>query len=358
MRYPCRRTNAGTILILALWTLGFLSVFAVYLGIFVRQKMALLSRLEKRSAVQQTAEAGVRRAKAVFDSSHAVGGVAVTGIQKQQWFNNLEHFRHISLGRGYFDVCHQIYDLSGQSLSTLYGFSDEERRLNVNTADRFILARLIETVTGLPSKQARDLARAIVSWREYGETDIVGFYSDAFYENLEFPYPPKKKDFELLDELLLVKGMNPKIYRELIDFLTVYGSGKVNINTASAPVLTALGLAPETVSKILTARRGPDQIESTWDDYMFLSRGDRGGIVADKRLGLKADELAMIEQLFARELLGVASDFFRVYSRGQLENSQESMMITCVFEGQSGRIFYWREKREQKPTAAVFDAPA
>ena len=54
-----------------------------------------------------------------------------------------------------------------------------------------------------------------------------------------------------LDEILLVKGMNKEIYDKLINFVTIYGDGAVNINTASKEVLEALGLADSLVDKIL-----------------------------------------------------------------------------------------------------------
>lgn len=337
-------SQGGTILILALWTLGFLSLFIISLAVGVRQKMMALSRLEKRSAVRDIAESGVRKALAVFISEKFSEKKPIPILQKEYWFNNPDQFQQIVLGRGYFDVKYTDHDLVQGPGRAVYGISDEERRINVNTADHFVLTRLIAAVTPLSKAEAGELARAIVSWREYGETDVIGFYSDHYYENLEYPYPPKKKDFETPDELLLVKGMTPAVYRRLLDFITIYGNGAVNINTASAPVLAALGFSPGAIQRILLLRRGPDQLEATADDYMF-SLNMQGTRMNSPEKALEESDLSEISQKLGRKLIGMTSAYFRVQSTGRLEHSDEGMTITCVFEGNSGRIFYWREQR-------------
>ena len=45
---------------------------------------------------------------------------------------------------------------------------------------------------------------------------------------------------ESLDELLLVNGMTKDIFERIKDYVTVWGSGMVNINTAGREVLWLL----------------------------------------------------------------------------------------------------------------------
>lgn len=341
---PFLSKNA-TVLILALWTLGFLSFFVLNLGLRARQKMTLVSRLEKRSSVAAIAEAGVRKARAVFATRRLSKGLPISVRNKQEWFNDAEQFRAVTLGPGSFEVSYRDYNLSARDFIYKYGLTDEGRRINVNKADRFVLARLIKQVVPLEGDQVNELARAIVDWREYGESEVTGFFSDAYYENLEFPYEPKKKEFETLDELLLVRGMEPEIYDKLLDFITVYGDGKVNINTASAPVLAALDMSPETVAKILIARRGPDGQDATADDYVFFIGAGGASLTLPQNMDIRPEELSEIDTLYVRGRLGVYSAYFRVRSTGRLGGSEESMTITCVFDGNSGRINYWNEKR-------------
>ncbi len=83
--------------------------------------------------------------------------------------------------------------------------------------------------------------------------DNAGAEND-YYQELTEPYSCKNAPFDILSELLLVKGMTTEIFngrpgneREGIEpvdgirqFLTVYGDGKININEASTTVVQSL----------------------------------------------------------------------------------------------------------------------
>jgi len=63
------------------------------------------------------------------------------------------------------------------------------------------------------------------------------------------------RPFRTINELLLVKDISKENFLLFKDLITVYGQGKVNINTASRAVLIALGLEEETADLILSFRR-------------------------------------------------------------------------------------------------------
>ncbi|GAG76982.1 unnamed protein product, partial [marine sediment metagenome] len=63
----------------------------------------------------------------------------------------------------------------------------------------------------------------------------------------ENPYPCHNGFLNTIDELFLLKGFDDEVFYgkekergSLNAYLTVYGDGKININTASLPVLQAL----------------------------------------------------------------------------------------------------------------------
>ena len=60
------KTNKGSILILALWTLTFLTVLAVQIGLIIRQRISLVSRIESRLQLQDMATAGIQKAIAAL----------------------------------------------------------------------------------------------------------------------------------------------------------------------------------------------------------------------------------------------------------------------------------------------------
>jgi general secretion pathway protein K len=62
----------------------------------------------------------------------------------------------------------------------------------------------------------------------------------AYYGNLETPYRCRNAPLEATEELLLVKGITPQVFKRIRDYLTVYGDGKININSASKRIIESL----------------------------------------------------------------------------------------------------------------------
>jgi general secretion pathway protein K len=343
MKFCQRTSRQGMVLILALWALSLLTVLAVQMAVQVRQKIQVLSRLEDRSRLQSLAASGVQKAQAVLQAALRLNGTFNSSAVKEFVFNNPLAFENVVLGENSFEVSYSYCPATVTEPEKRFGISDEEGRINVNTANRVVLMRLIRITTGLPEEAAGDLANAIIDWRQYGENEIAGFYSDDYYDNLEFPYQQKKKPFEHFEELLLVKGMSPAIYERLLDFITIYGDGHVNVNTASPVVFQALGLSEAFVEKILFVRRGPDNIEMTADDYFFT---DVSHMMQDIATFTKVDQTEFEEFAFfySQAVLGTQSSYFRIQSTGQLRASLEKKVIRCVFYPHDGKIIYWRER--------------
>lgn len=337
------KKSPGTVLILTLWALGLLAIFAINIGIGIRQKIVILSRLEQRSQLKLIADAGIKKAITILNADSKSNQGHNSTLVKMWKYNNPAHFHNIKVGNGQFDVS---YTFVGQNVSQLmkrYGIVDEESKVNINTADADTLKRLIVYATGLDPIEADKLAKAIIDWREYGESEIVGFFSDEYYENLVYPYPPKKSKYEVMEELLLVKGMDPKLFELLRHYLTVYGDGKVNINTASGYVLLSLGLNEELVNKILVTRRGRDGIEATEDDYIFQDPYNIAGELAafDE---VQPNETSMLDELSINEKLNTNSYYYRIESKGQSLNKEISQYIRCVYNLRNNKIVYWQEK--------------
>ena len=94
-RYLSARSQRGSILILALWSLGLLTVFALLIGTRVQQKIFLLSRIEKRTRVYDAAEAGIRKAVALLKNQVASEPKVVL---KTVLFNSPELFKDAEIG--------------------------------------------------------------------------------------------------------------------------------------------------------------------------------------------------------------------------------------------------------------------
>ena len=62
----------------------------------------------------------------------------------------------------------------------------------------------------------------------------------SYYSKLQVPYRCKNALLDTTEELLLVKGITQEVFERICDYVTVYGDGKININSASRQVIECL----------------------------------------------------------------------------------------------------------------------
>ena len=85
------------------------------------------------------------KAKAVYDSDPVRANIPIMSHQKQLWFNNPQYFENVGMKNGFWEVSYKDYVKSVSESHKMFGLSDEERRINFNKADRFVLIRLIQS---------------------------------------------------------------------------------------------------------------------------------------------------------------------------------------------------------------------
>ncbi len=336
-----RYERAG-VLVMVVWTVAVLSVFAIAIGGRVRQKMSLAVRLERRSALRALAHSGVDYVRAFLMSDPQRHQEFESASRKQRRFNNPTAFQRVDLADGWFEVSYAEYEVDLSHPETFYGCPDEERKLNLNVASVAEIKRLAMLTAGLNQEAAADLAHAIVDWREMGTGEVAGFYGDDYYRSLAFPYEPKKGSFERLEEVGLVKGMNPDVFARMRDFITIYGEGRVNINTAPIQVLMALGMSRHVAGIVAAGRMGRDGQPATGDDFVFRDPGEVS-LSMEGFPDLAPEELAELDQLYVRRKITTRSSFFRVQVTAVHRISQEKRSIHCVVDGRDGTIIAWRE---------------
>ncbi|MCD4779197.1 MAG: general secretion pathway protein GspK [Candidatus Omnitrophica bacterium] len=339
---PYLKNANGSILIFVIWALIFLTVLAVQIGMRVRARVGLLARIERKSQLHHIAGAGIKLARAALRNDQRRNKGLYTAYSKYYLSNNSELFENKSLGQGFFSVTYPYYDGSSLTPQMRFGLVDEESKLNINYCPKEILLLLIRQVAVPDEDEALVLTEALIDWREFGESQITGFYSDDFYANLEDPYEPKNNVFELPEELLLLRGMTPSIYDILRPFITMYGDGKVNINTVSKEILVSLGLQPATADKILRVRRGYDEIEGTVDDYVFNRAYDVSSDIKNF-IELEQHEANAIDRLNFDGVIKTASSYYTIRSRARIASGYNHT-IECVLNLDQNRYEYWREK--------------
>jgi len=161
---------------------------------------------------------------------------------------------------------------------------DELGKLNINAATRGQM--------GLFTFVTDEISGAVVDWRDADDAPVEYGAEQREYDELDPALNCKNESFESIYEALMLPGVTERAFYGLAagprdrseqagdgpvasgmrDFFTVYGSGRVNLNTASPEVLLALpGLDPESVNALLRSRRGADGLDRTPDDVPFES---------------------------------------------------------------------------------------
>lgn len=328
----------GSILILSLWALCLLSTFAVILGFVVRQKLTLVNRIEDRDRLRFIAEAGIKKAISQLKEEPE----KIYDALNDSWSNNISAFKEINIGNGKFSILHNCFNERTGLTESWYGLTDEESKININTASRPILQRFFRIILDFDETQAQELAAAIVDWRDSdsGLCIPVGSAEDSYYQDLEYPYEAKDARFEVLEELLLVKGMDQSIFEKIKNYITIYDSGRININTASDVVLLAFGLSRDLVDKIATFRRGEDGVSGTGDDNVFDVAAN---IVPRLSLFsyLNESDITQISVILEQNLV-THSNNFMVRCISKLNGKEKTTEVICVI-GRSGKILYFQE---------------
>ncbi|MDE1920653.1 MAG: general secretion pathway protein GspK [Candidatus Omnitrophica bacterium] len=334
------RSRRGMVLIFALWVLGILTILAVSVAAGIREKILLVKRLDEISRMDCLLESAVKKTAGYIHGQMETSGFEFTPAVKMNLLNNSNELTNITLGHDTAGVGYVADAPAGGSLR--WGVVDEESKINLNTTNSQILANLIMNVLSWNEEKSQKLADALLDWRLNGESEINGFYSEDYYSNLQHPYPKKSAAYETLDEMLLVEGMDRKIYDKLINYVTIYGSGAVNINTAPPQVLEAIGLPETAVDKILTVRRGKDGTDATGDDYVFSRTFE---IAADINavVPLTLDEARAIDAVNMRGLLTTSSFYYTVQATGKLAGHANVQTVRAVYSAQDDRIIYWNE---------------
>ena len=331
-----RLRNTASVLIVALWAISLLTVFAVILSSKVKQQLAVALRLEERGKLRFICEAGVK--KAIMQIRKSFNNSCDTF--KDQALNNEAAFRDQRLGGAILNVCYNTDN--EQPPLVLFGAIDEQGKININKSEEEVLRRLFRLALGSGEMKAQELAASIVDWRDPDNQLSIplGSAESPYYNNLEFSYAAKDNAFDILEEVLLVKGMSEDDFTKIKNYITIYGNGKVNINTASRKVLLSLGLKEDIVEDILVFRSGKDGVTGTPDDLVFNEFSE---IVPKLSAAFRFSDsqIAHLSNIAGR-FFTVKSNAFMIRSVARLASGKHESCVVCVVD-RSGKILYWRE---------------
>lgn len=232
-----RRRQAGIALVIVLWVTALLGVIAASYTLSIRTETVLARNWVESAQARASAEAGVRIALLEFlgSNSGSSAGWRADGTVHQTTFNG----------------------------STLrIAIFDEGGKIDLNTAPGDLIGGLLRSV-GVEDEERVRLVDAIMDWRDEDQLRRDNGAEEDDYAAAGLPYGPGDKHFSSVEELALVLGMTPALYRRLAGALTVY-SGEAGINPVVAP------------RQVLLAVPGIDAVEM--EHYLQLRQQDAGDV--------------------------------------------------------------------------------
>ena len=138
------KNKKGSVLILAIWTLMFLTIFAVHIGLRLRQRVMVLSNLLDKSELRWIAASGVKKSISALKLDLLTNNLIYTTNGKIYRHNNPRIFGEKIVGNGAYNVTYQYREFPSAEPQERYGLIDEESKLNINTVDRKELERLLQ----------------------------------------------------------------------------------------------------------------------------------------------------------------------------------------------------------------------
>lgn len=308
--------EAGFSMILVLWVLAMVMLLAAEFAYTVRVESSTVRNLGNRTAAYYLAVSGVEKAMAELPGQAKIvhydgNGRLVFRSEEGKPPVIVETEKEFAFGGG--KVRYEIYD--------------EKARFNVNLT----LPGGLETILkhgGLDELERDIVVDSVEDWKDVNHEHHLNGAEDDYYASLPRPYGAKDGGLHSAEELLLVKGVTPEIfygkervpeefgsmirtdvpYSGISKFLTASGDGRLNINTASEPVLEA-----------------------------FYGKGR----AAEIRLRLST------EGFFEKPVYGgsIASDSFTIVSTGTYAGASVSVKATVKAEQGTGMytVSYWNE---------------
>ncbi len=352
-----QKQQRGMILIMVMWMLAILSLFAVGLGYRSAIELRLTSMYLSKLRATYLGQA------AIYTVFFYIANDPERDVDayNEAWGNSPDLFNKAEFEDAEVTVVHYAQN-NDEEIVELYGAEDEMGRINISTIPTEILeSEYWEEEFGMDE----DLVEVIAHWREdtKSEKDLDNWYDTTY------GYEARHAPLQILEEMHFMKNFastskekNKKRSR-LYDILTCYGNGAVNVNTASAEVLSALFVSQgprmtfarsdreELVKLIIEYRNGDDGLPGTEDDQLFED------VNVETAIGTHdSNMISMLNWLRTKKLIGVTSDYFRINAVVSFPGKHLERTVSAVVTRSKERAKSKASKEEKKSrTVTVTD---
>ncbi len=317
----------GAALVVALWVLIILSLIVGSFAFEVNLESILVSHKRKKWKAEMLAHSGLEYGKAILDQQAQAKQLEIEDLDEDK-----DGFMQAALfaKRGLSNSSTIEFDDGGKFTVNI---ESAEAGRNINMLNRQQWLEILE-MANVPSTEWDAMIYCLADWIDPNDNHgLNGAESDdPFYEDAG--YPVKNGPLDSVEELLLIKNWGPDIlYGKpaddesdeifgIYDILTVWGDGKVNLNTASEDLLLSFAEYEDwELESVFEARMGEDMEDGTLDD----------GIRNLAAVGADANKFKL------------QSTFVKVTSVGDSFGNQYQIEAILLLKNKDSVVVYWNE---------------
>ncbi len=201
-----------------------------------------------------------------------------------------------------------------------FGVRAESGKIDLNTASSELLYGLLLT-SDVPEEKILTLVHAILDWRDKDNLARTFGAEDSDYSNNGLEYGAKDGAFNSIDELMLVMGMTPELFRILKPSITIYShQGGVYLHAASREVLSAI----------------PDLSENDIDIYL-----------EERDSALNENEVTRPGGINPKFLARAKGKIFTIHSKAMINNTSSAIEAVVLLQNNDNvpySVLSWREQ--------------
>jgi hypothetical protein len=292
----------------ALWVVAVLVLLVGRMAGDLHQSVVEERRATERAELRAAAISGLEAYRLIL----AEGGNGDYS-HLQEAFRSEPSLCAFQTGEAIRTVCFDVAEgAGGQGPSPVLGVRDEESRLDILRAEVAVLARL-PGVT-------RVMAENLVAYLK-GNPPTV-------------PRTPR--------DLRGIPGWEGLDVAELAPLVSFYGTGRVNLNTASPNVFKLLGLSDRAIREMTRFLSGPNGLRGDADDRFFKGLGEIKPRL--REFGVDARARAEWADAIQKGRLTVHSEYYRVRARSVSESTGRQYEVEAIVRADaSGTVIAWRE---------------
>lgn len=233
----------GVALMLVLWLIIVLGVIAAGVVAVSRSQTNVVRTARSRTVARYAAEsgvvAGVARLRELLRAAETPEEQVRAFVSFEEELRSAGESR---LGRARYQVA--SVDLNA--------------RIDLNASSDLVLLGFFAQFVG--EDEATALVEALGDWVDADDEPLPTGAEAAEYARAGSPFRPSNRPIQRLEELTRVRGFTDSIADRVAPYITVWGDGRINVNSAPLPVLAAVPELGETGAERLIAARESDGV--------------------------------------------------------------------------------------------------